>query len=610
MEKMKVGTNGGGGMFADKDGGIHKSVHTETGAPSATVANLSSIGLPAAEFVIVIKTFIPTNEELHHASFLEYMKALSSTIQNSIGCLQPHNKKEFFAMMIQVLEAECRGEYLVDDQAPTTSIFDKIKKFSENIIKIIRDKSGSAFHHRHMVPGMNLRQSIDHSPDEWSILFRKKSRKLSTYKRYSFLFDNSRLTVLHFISQYGDIRNPKRYSRGELFNAELFELAQIMLWSRISNQSYDQLLNFFTKSSISSVRQHTANDPEGTLMNQWISGLVDTVGTTVYYLYKLYVNHVGKKQPGDGSHSEMVLMGLIEGVLKGTTEFFSKYGLDPAELPEWFTQKIKCNNGDKRGLVKMIINGWLLGRNMMDGRHDDVKTAELKTKIHEKLMDSTSEIWVNFLSFIRVSFALNLHSHVLIKTGGRPRVATFEDLGVGVGVIRSPSDMCVLKGSDKGGKPWTACISDYASNFERFELEIQGKLLDELVRTYLDSKHIQLREPKKKNKGTEVTVEPRKPSRGEYASMKAVIVQFKTPTVTGYLRDKLQACCDDPVTTAKLNKLLTSINEYNPSLLDRCYVEEVDQDDERGSSEEEEENGVDLCDDDEEEEEEEESEGG
>jgi hypothetical protein len=42
IEKMKVGTNGGGGMFADKDGGIHKSVHTETGEPSATVANPSS----------------------------------------------------------------------------------------------------------------------------------------------------------------------------------------------------------------------------------------------------------------------------------------------------------------------------------------------------------------------------------------------------------------------------------------------------------------------------------------------------------------------------------------------------------------------------------------
>jgi len=39
---MRVGTNSGGGMFADKDDGIHKSVHTETGAPSATVANLSS----------------------------------------------------------------------------------------------------------------------------------------------------------------------------------------------------------------------------------------------------------------------------------------------------------------------------------------------------------------------------------------------------------------------------------------------------------------------------------------------------------------------------------------------------------------------------------------
>ena len=42
IEKMTVGTNSGGGMSADKDDGIHKSVHTETVAPSATVASLSS----------------------------------------------------------------------------------------------------------------------------------------------------------------------------------------------------------------------------------------------------------------------------------------------------------------------------------------------------------------------------------------------------------------------------------------------------------------------------------------------------------------------------------------------------------------------------------------
>lgn len=42
IEKMTVGTNSGGGMSADKDDGIHKSFHTETVAPSATVASLSS----------------------------------------------------------------------------------------------------------------------------------------------------------------------------------------------------------------------------------------------------------------------------------------------------------------------------------------------------------------------------------------------------------------------------------------------------------------------------------------------------------------------------------------------------------------------------------------
>ncbi|MFM6170978.1 MAG: hypothetical protein ACKPB4_02345 [Sphaerospermopsis kisseleviana] len=545
-----------------------------------------SIGLPAAEFVIVIKTFIPTEEVLNNASFLENMKALSSSIQNSIGCLQPHKKKEFFAMMIQGLDEKCRDKYLVvdDDQVPT-SIFKKIKYFSKKIIELICEQNGMAIRHSHMVPGMDLRKLIA-SPEKWSILFRKKSKQ-GKYREYSFLFNNDRLRVPHFISQHGNIRSPSRYSRGD-FNAEVFELAQIMLWSRISKKSYNQLINLFTKSSISSVRQLTANDPDGTLMNQWISGLVDTVGTTVYYLYKLSVgNDKGKKPPDDGSHSEMLLMTLIEGVLEGTTEFFSKYGLDPAELPEWFTRMKGNMNGEEK-VCERIIDEWLTVKNTTDGNGDLVKNAEWKTRIHDKFRGCTSEIWVNFLSFVCVSFALNLHSHILIKTGGRSKIATFEDLGV----MESPSasGLCVLRGlRDTQGKRWTACISEYASDFEQIELDIQGTLLPMLVRTYLDSKCIPSHEQKKKNKETAVNVEPLKPSTEEYASMKKVIEKLKTPTVTKYLQDKLQAC-DDPVTKAKLQKLLTSIEEFRPTLLDRCYVQGVDQDDERGSSEDEERN--------------------
>ena len=46
---------------------------------------------------------------------------------------------------------------------------------------------------------------------------------------------------------------------------------------------------------------------------------------------------------------------------------------------------------------------------------------------------------------------------------------------------------------------------------------------------------------------------------------------------------------------------MTSIKEYNPTLLDRCYVQGVNLADERGSSEDEEGNGEDLRDSDDEE---------
>jgi len=141
-------------------------------------------------------------------------------------------------------------------------------------------------------------------------------------------------------------------------------------------------------------------------------------------------------------------------------------------------------------------------------------------------------------------------------------------------------------------------ISEYASDFETFECDIQGTLLPNLVRTFLASKHCRPREQKKKNTESAVFVEPQKPSTEEYASMKAVITAFKTPAVTKYLQNKLQDC-DDPVTKVKLEKLLTSIEEYDPLLLSKCYVEGKDQDDEeRNSSSEDEGEDVNDNDDD------------
>ncbi len=68
----------------------------------------------------------------------------------------------------------------------------------------------------------------------------------------------------------------------------------------------------------------------GIMTDQWVSGIVDTVGTSVYYLYTVVAE--GKNS---SKYSEQLLMGLIKSTIKGTTEFFSDYGLHPSP-PDWF----------------------------------------------------------------------------------------------------------------------------------------------------------------------------------------------------------------------------------------------------------------------------------
>jgi hypothetical protein len=540
-----------------------------------------SIGLPSVNQDIYIQAFLPTDGALHR-NFLQEMKDKSSSIQDSIGCLQPHKKKDYFARILTLLDEECSGKYMDDDGVTSgSSIVEKIEFFSERIIRVIGGEiSNRAYHH--MVPGMDLPKLVG---VDLSILFKKKSRSGGTFEGYSFLFDDHRLTVLHFISHHGGIRNKNRYSRPGL-SAEVFELAQLMLWSRISKGSHQLLLNLFTRSSVS-VRQITADDPNGTLMDQWISGLVDAVGTTVYYLYKLSVANHGGVLMGDGeSHPEMVLMRLINSVLIGTIKFFFEHGLDP-ELPIWF-EEIKQHMGDEkvREVIDMTLSGLGLGM-------DEVKKAEQKESILTKFSELQLGKWVNFMSFIRVSFALNLRSRILIETKGRSQVSSLEKLGV--------TNFCpgtILKKGDILGGTWTACLSEYASNFEDFEPDKQRTSFS-FLRICIASKpfhRLFAGELQKKKKATASSnMEPYKPSEQEYASIREVMKHLKHRSVTECLKLKLSACGDDDeLRKAKLNKLLKLIGDFPATLFDACYVEGRDLDYLRGSSEEEDDGAEDL----------------
>ena len=135
-------------------------------------------------------------------------------------------------------------------------------------------------------------------------------------ENHSFLWDDGKLTLVNVIRNYSDVFNQNRYTR-DGFNAEVFELAHVLLWSRISLETYNQLINCFTTNTVSStVDQLSARDKDGKMTDQWVSGIVDTVGTSVYYSYKVVV-----KNRKLSENSEQFLLMLIKSAIKGTTEF-------------------------------------------------------------------------------------------------------------------------------------------------------------------------------------------------------------------------------------------------------------------------------------------------
>jgi hypothetical protein len=254
-----------------------------------------------------------------------------------------------------------------------------------------------------MVPEMKIKDSDD---QDWKSLFKKKSY-------YSFQWTDASMTLTSFIQRWGeDICHHKRYSRIG-FKADVFELVQVLLWSRISERAYNQLLQCFSGNTESStVTQRTASDEKGTKMNQWVSGIVDTIGTAVYFMYKV---HRGQSK---ALPEELVVMRLIESAIEQTTVFFTEIGLDP-NPPPWFESvKERLKNEE---LIRRAISETLQDANTMPNG--------AKKKQTPKQFDYTPLLQNDYMSFIRVAFAVHLQSSILNVTKGNAKLKPCEELG-------------------------------------------------------------------------------------------------------------------------------------------------------------------------------------
>ena len=526
--------------------------------------------LPHAEKKLSIIAILPTDAELT-SNFVDQMKCLSSKCQTSFGSLHPHGKKQFFAAMIEDLNVECKTKFpqrpffmssAENEDAELTITPALIGDFANTIIGIIcNDKYTQNYH---MVPNMNLSELVKKDVECWRHLFKKKKPGRDNYGDYTFLWDDGKLTVQHFIS-HGGIHGEKRYSRMGL-NSQTFELAQLLMFTRISVESYKQVLDCFTTNAISSsIVQISAHDKDGTLTDQWISGLVDTIGTSVYYSFNVY-----KKIKVTIHNNEELLMRLIKSAIKGTTEFFSEYGLHP-KPPDWFNdvpQKMIDEAGINTVLCEIFENRGIV---------DEKEKAILQDKIEKKYRPTIQD---NFISFIRVSFALDLHKRLMITTKGKSKLTDLIELGIisKDHLEKKHSQISTIVTSDiilSHETKWTACIKEYATDIAHhiYSHDCNGQIA-QVTRHYLDS---QITTKKKKtdteNNEMEEKITLKKPALAEYVSIKTVIEHLQQLDFISYLEKKIKF--DNGVnheTKHKAKRLLGLIKEFPIQMLEECYV--------------------------------------
>jgi hypothetical protein len=313
--------------------------------------------------------------------------------------------------------------------------------------------------------------------------------------------------------------------------------------------------------------QISAHDKDGTLTDQWISGLVDTIGTSVYYSFNVY------KKIKVMINKEELLMRLIKSAIKGTTEFFSEYGLHP-KPPDWFNV-VRQKMIDEAGITTVL-------RDIFENRGimDEGEKAILQDKIEKKYSPTIQD---NFISFIRVSFALDLHNRLMITTKGKSKLTDLIELGIIAEnhLGKKPSQITTIVTSDISlrERKWTGCIKQYASDIAPhiYRDDCNGQIA-QVTRHYLDSK-IKTKATTNKNKidtennDMEEKITLKKPALAEYASIKTVIEHLKQLDFISYLEKKIQF--DNGVnheTKHKAKRLLGLIQEFPIQMLEECYV--------------------------------------
>jgi len=133
-------------------------------------------------------------------------------------------------------------------------------------------------------------------------------------QRFTYHWDSRLTSVYTAFLATQDFHKSTRYNSG--FPAKLFELVQVLLWTRISQDCDNQLHRFFENSNPSTKQLSAGSiDKEA----KWVTCMISNVGTSVFYLNAV----LKKKKKMRQRSSPSLVPKLICSAVSITTDFFS-----------------------------------------------------------------------------------------------------------------------------------------------------------------------------------------------------------------------------------------------------------------------------------------------
>ena len=159
-----------------------------------------------------------------------------------------------------------------------STLQDDIKTFATIVLKVLVNERSWQFFR--MVPEMklsDLKGLIEggHGDEVLHLLFQNSSGQWTLH------WDEGKNTLIRSITRFKDgLYFSGRYGKGESITSTLFELAQVLMWTRVSRASHKQLSNFFSKNLSDLILQRSAGNDD--LTKKWVWCMVNTVTSCVY----------------------------------------------------------------------------------------------------------------------------------------------------------------------------------------------------------------------------------------------------------------------------------------------------------------------------------------